>query len=308
MRIHVIVDFMHIYYKYFFQLREGRMKRLTAPIEWKGTVIEKDISLVYYPLRDIEGIRNKLEVAGNEVTMSICFDSPSHRKDEGVEGGDAYKATRKSSLSEVDFENIELIKKMLKEAGHNTYKMDGYEADDIVNKLVREFKDSFDITGIYTNDKDLLINVCDNVTVMRFKQKVGYFQVTKENYADYLEQEFKVYIPYNMLGLFLATAGDSSDGIKGIDKFGPKAFSKLLTKVVAKNHIDTTTCGDYGKLHEVVKLCAEFLTPEQYKQLEVAFGLVSNIEMFEIAPPTERSTQEKREQVYNKYKMISLIP
>ena len=259
MRIHVIVDFMHIYYKYFFQLREGRMKRLTAPIEWKGTVIEKDISLVYYPLRDIEGIRNKLEVAGNEVTMSICFDSPSHRKDEGVEGGEAYKATRKSSLSEVDFENIELIKKMLKEAGHNTYKMDGYEADDIVNKLVREFKDSFDITGIYTNDKDLLINVCDNVTVMRFK-------------------------------------------------FGPKAFSKLLTKVVAKNHIDTTTCGNYGKLHEVVKLCAEFLTPEQYKQLEVAFGLVSNIEMFEIAPPTERSTREKREQVYNKYKMISLIP
>ena len=46
MKLHIIIDFMHIYYKYFFQLREGRIKRLSAPIDWNGTVIEKDTSLI----------------------------------------------------------------------------------------------------------------------------------------------------------------------------------------------------------------------------------------------------------------------
>lgn len=309
MRLHVIIDFMHIYYKYFFQLKEGKIKRLSAPVEWNGTVIEKDTTLIYYPLRDIEGIRRNLETIGHDVTLSVCFDMPSHRKDEGVAGGEEYKSGRQKNLNENDLNNIQFIEKLLSSAGHNTYRIDGYEADDIVNHLVRNYKDSFEYTIIYTNDKDLIINVCDNVGVMRFKQYKGYTQVDRNNYEEYLEPEFKVYIPYNALGLYLASVGDTADRIKGIHKFGPKAFGKLITKLASKNNIDWNKCGDYNELAKVIAMCEEQLTEEQFKQLTESFALVANLEIIEdIKEPNTKSTKELREVAYNPYAMISLIP
>lgn len=308
MRIHVIVDFMHIYYKYYFQNRANKIKKLSAPVNWKGTVIEKDTTLIYYPLKDIETIRRNLELTGHEVTTSICFDSPSNnRKD--TEGSEEYKSGRQKTLNEVDFENIEFIQKMLDTAGHNTYKIAGYEADDIVNHLVRNYKDEFDYTVIYTNDKDLLVNISDNVGVMRFKQGRGYDQVDMKSYETYLEQEYGVFIPYNSLGLFLSTAGDSADKIKGINKFGKVAFKKLITKVASKNKINWSACGDYDKLQEVAQLCKEFLTDEQYEEMMKSFALVANLEIQEdVAKPEKISTKELREATYMEYKMISLIP
>lgn len=309
MKLHIIVDFMHIYYKYYFQLREGKIKRLSAPIDWNGTVIEKDTTLIYYPLRDIEGIRKSLENIGHNVTMSICFDMKSHRKDEDVVGGAEYKAGRQKVLTDDDHKNIDFIYKLLEQAGHNTYKIEGYEADDLVNYLVRNYSKDFEYTIIYTNDKDLLVNISDNVGAMRFKQYKGYTQVDKNNYEQYLENEFGVFIPYNAIGLFLSTAGDSADHIKGINKFGKVAFKKLITKVAAKNDIDWSKCGDYNELAKVVAMCEEFLTPEQFEELKISFALVSNLEVIEnVEAPTRISTQELREKAYMPYKMISLIP
>ena len=307
MKIHLIVDYMHIYYKYFFQLREGKIKRLSAPLDWNGTVIEKDTTLIYYPLRDIEGFRKQMETLGHDVTVSICFDMPSHRKDE--EGGEEYKAGRKKVLSDEDHKNIDFTCELLKKAGHNTYRYDGYEADDIVNHLVRNYSNDFDYTIIYTNDKDLMVNINEKVGVMRFKAHKGYTQVDMNNYESYLEQDFGVFIPYNALGLFLATAGDSADHIKGISKFGKVAFKKLITKVSAKNNINWKICGDYDELNKVVTMCEEFLTPEQFKELQQSFALVANLELLDdVNAPTSKSTNELREQAYMPYKMISLIP
>lgn len=309
MNIHVIIDFMHIYYKYFFQLREGKIKRLSAPLDWNGTVIEKDTTLIYYPLRDIEGIRRQFESLGHNVTVSVCFDLPSHRKDDGVQGGEEYKAGRKRVLSDEDHKNIDFIIKLLNQAGHNTYRIDGYEADDIVNYLVRNYKNKFEYSVIYTNDKDLMVNISDKVGVMRFKQYKGYTQVDINNYESYLEQEFGVLIPYNALGLFLATAGDSADHIKGIAKFGKVAFKKLITKIAANNNVTWSECGDYDKLKNVVALCGPFLTQEQFDELKQSFALVANLEIIEdVAEPSAVSTKELREQAYMPYKMISLVP
>ena len=309
MKLHVLIDFMHIYYKYYFMLKAGKLKRLSAPVEWNGTVIEKDTTLIYYPLKDIEGIRRELELKGADVTMSICFDMPSHRKDEGVTGGAEYKSGRQNNLTDEDHKNIQFIEKMLHDAGHNTYRYEGYEADDIVNYLIRNYGDNFDGNIIYTNDKDLLINIKDNVGVMRFKQGKGYSFVQKSNYEAYLEQEFEVFIPYNALGLYLSTAGDSADKIKGITKFGKVAFKKLITKVSTKNNIDWTVCGDYDELLKILPLCEEFLKPEQYQELVDSFYLVANLELIDdVEEPNRKSSEELRKQVYEPYRMFSLIP
>lgn len=309
MKLHVIFDFMHIYYKYFFMKKGGKIKTLKAPIYWNGSMIEKDTTLIYYPLKDIEEIRREFELQGHEVTMSICFDMPSHRKDAGVVDGDGYKSGRKKSLTDEDHKNIQLIQNLLDEAGYNTYRYNGYEADDIVNYLIRKHANDFDGNIIYTNDKDLLINIKDNVAAMRYKAGQGYAYVTKENYETYLEKEFEVFIPYNSLGLYLSTAGDSSDTIKGITKFGKVAFKKLITKISAKNNIDWSICGDYDELLKIVPMCEEFLKPEQYQELINSFHLVANLELVdEIPAPTKQGNKELRTKAYEKYQMISLIP
>ena len=304
MRLHIIIDFMHIYYKYFFQLKDGRIKRLSSVVNRNGVNMEMDTSLIYYTLRDIEGIRSQLEGHGYEVTMSICFDSPSIRTDENSE----YKSTRKRILTDKDFENLKTIKELLETAGYNTYKFDGIEADDIVNKLISEYKDDFDYNIIYTNDKDLLINITDNVGCMRFKATKGYTQVDRKNYETYLEDEYGVFIPYNALGLFLSSVGDNADDIKGINKFGKVAFKKMITKISCSHNIDWTECGDYDKLEVIIDYCKEVLTDEQFSQLLDAFALVRNINMaFDLTKPENVSTTDKRKIAYEPFSMLSLI-
>lgn len=295
---------MHIYYKYFFQLKAGRLSRLSANIDGK----EVDTTLVYYPLRDIEKIRKQLEDIGHELVISVCFDSKSKRNEENAD----YKANRTSALVDDDFANVDNIRKLLTEAGYNTYKVEGYEADDLVNKLIKQYKDNFDFTVIYTNDKDIIVNVCDNVGVMRFKTGKGYQKVDKTNYETFLENEFGVFIPYNTLGLFLATAGDSADNIKGITKFGPKAFGKLITKVASTHDIEFGNCGDYDELRKVKELCKEFLTETQCAELDASFELVANTEFDgEIDEPKSAGSKdealEKRKLAYGKYNMASLV-
>jgi len=307
MKLHILVDFMHIYYKYYYQLKAGKLKRLSSAIEWNGSVIEKDTTMIYYPLKDIEGIRKNLEMLGHDVTMSICFDT---KADKRLEENTEYKANRKKTLTDDDFKNIDFIADLLRKAGHNTYRIAGYEADDLINHLCKTFRDDFDYSIIYTNDKDLLVNVDDKTGVMRFKQGKGYTQVDINNYESYLENEFGVYIPYNAIGLYLASVGDTADHIKGINKFGKVAFKKLITKLAQSYTIDWVTCGNYHKLEEVVDKCKDFLTDEQFKELKESFILVSNVDIGGdvLESPINKSTSELREKAYREYNMLSLIP
>lgn len=149
---------------------------------------------------------------------------------------------------------------------------------------------------------------------MRFKTGHGYQQIDRKNYEEVLEKEFKVFIPYNTLGLFLASAGDSADNIKGITRFGAKAFGKLITKVASKYNIDFSTCGDYSNLRKVMELCKEFLTEEQYSELETSFELVSNTKFKNgstLDIPTSAGSKDeahnKRVIAYSKYNMNSLV-
>lgn len=222
MRVHVVVDFMFIYYKYKFPYVSGRLKKLT---DEKGN----DISMVYYCIKEIEGFMQNMKKLGANPVGTICFDSPSVRKD----GDSEYKATRKSKLSDEDFAAIELIKDILGEAGYNIIQKPGYEADDLVYWVVEKNKSKFERTVVYTIDKDLLVNISYNVAVMRYKQKQGYTAVNIANVEDILEKEFGTKIPLAALQWYLASVGDKSDNIKGIKGFGNKAWESLMRELGA---------------------------------------------------------------------------
>lgn len=319
MRVHIIVDYSFLYYKYKFSLDKGNMKRIIVLDDSTGVNVERDISQIYYSLREIESFRRKLEHAGHDVTMTICFDMPSVRREKEVEAeksgdikkADGYKSNRGNKLTEKDFSDIREVQSILDKAGYNTFRLEGFEADDIVTTLVNKYKNDFDYTVIYTPDKDLLINISDKVGVYRYKWTTGYFGVDMKNYESYLEDEFKTRIPYNALGLYLSSVGDKADVIKGIHKFGNAAWSKMIDWLDSKG-VNWSKCGDYNELAKVVAITKEYLKPEQFDELSFAFSMVANIDAFDIEIDSKgttgkgHSTRESREEAYKKWELRSL--
>ncbi len=295
MKIHGIVDYSFLYYKYFFQLESGRMRRLTAPIEIAGEIVDKDISQIYYSIKEIEGFRRQLEQSGHDVNFSICFDMPSERTKgvneigEQTEEAAKYKSNRVKRLSEEDFKNIQYVEKLLCDAGYNTYRIEGFEADDIVNHLVATEKDNFDYTIMYTPDSDLLVNIGSKVGANRYKSKYGYCSVDINNFSEYLADEFKVTeMPYNALMLFKSTVGDKSDCIDGISKFGPKAFDKLVTHLNSLN-VDWVNGGTYEHTLGLIEQCNGYLNDIQISQAINSLSMVRPM-LFEsgvVAKPTK---------------------
>lgn len=297
MKIHMIVDFMHIYYKYLFAIKANKLRRLTVDIEGKNY----DISNIYYVLRDIENLRKNIDNESNEVTVSICFDSPSTRSDNDNE----YKSNRVKRLGNDDFEQIGVIRLLLDNAGYNTYKEEGYEADDLITCLVDEYKDKFDETLVYTNDADLVVNVDDNVWVFRRKAKTGYIKITKDNYSDLLGDEFKTFLPYNSILIYKALCGDISDNIKGVPKLGKSKFRVLMNNYISENpNIDLSKLNKFENCVEIIKSLKL-----GDKDEEIALHCLELIihKEVHVSYPCNISNRDKREKSYSKYNMKSLI-
>lgn len=317
MVVHIIVDYSYLYYKYKFQLESGKIRRLSINMPWNGVVIDKDISQIYYSIKEIEGFRRKLEQAGHNVVTSVCFDMPSNRKNTeigsseiGEDAANKYKSNRTKKLSDSDFENIQFTEKLLSDAGHNTYRFTGYEADDIVAHLVHNYSNQFDYTVIYTPDLDLLAHINPKVGVSRYKVMRGYSSIDINNFSVYLEQELKCKMPYNGLILFKATVGDKSDCIDGIKKFGPKAFDKLVD-YLSLNGVNWSLMGDYRQVENVITQLKQtgYFTAEQTNQALESLSLVRPMQFDTgaVPDPIKHSTYELREKSYMRYGMKTLV-
>jgi len=306
--LHLIFDFQFLYYKYKFALDSGRMRRLSTPVEVGGVVVEKDVSQIYYALREIEGIRKKLEKNGKHVVVSVCFDSKSKRKDGDSEEAKEYKANRAKKLSDEDFNNIELVRNILIDAGYNVYKIDGIEADDLVHSLM-VYSDVFDYTIIVTCDLDIAVNISDRVGLYRFKSSSGYGAVDMKTFGAVVNNELKCDVPFNAIMLYKATVGDKSDNIAGIKKFGPAAFTKLVNHINDTMNVDWTEMVDYEKVKELLQKCKGYLSDDQLSQALESLELVKPIELSEdeVEPPVKLSSHKLREQAYMKYNMPSLV-
>lgn len=309
MKVHLIFDFQFLYYKYKFALDSGRMKRLSAPVDVGGVRVEKDISQVYYALREMEGIRKRLEYGGNDVTVSICFDSKSNRKDQGTSESKAYKANRENKLNSGDFDNIDLVRQMLTEAGYNTYKLEGIEADDIIYNLVSKYKDSFDYTMIVTCDLDIGVNIQGSVGLYRFKSTSGYSAIDEAHFNEVVDAELKCHVPYNAIMLYKCTVGDKSDNIAGIKRFGPSAFNKLVDYLGSFDDIDWNGLRTKEKVAEILDKCGGYFTDEQMTQAKESLELVAPIliSSADVPFPAKKSSRELREEAYMKLNMQSLV-
>lgn len=312
--MHVIVDFQYNYYRHKFQIESGKIRRMSCTVNGE----EIDTTGAYLTLKDIEDYRKVWEDLGFEVTLSVCFDSKSERKEEDKE----YKSNR-NKLTSYDVESVDLAQKILTDAGYNIYKEHGKEADDLVYGLVAKYKDNFDITLIYTVDADLLVSLDANVGVCRYKSSLRkHVMIKPNNFSKIMGDEYKCRMPYNTILLYKCLCGDKSDKIKGVHGFGPSSYNKFLDVIdnynaasMEKNdgikdesYIDYQELTDYHKVENILDRFSDYLGEKAVAEAKECLGLIlpRETEATDVKP-IKRDSIETRQNAYLPYLMKSLI-
>ena len=144
---------------------------------------------------------------------------------------ETYKAHRESMPEDLVVQQ-EYIMSVLEGYKIPKYKIDGYEADDVMATLATKFsEDTEEEIEVYivTGDKDLaqLVNGKINIALLgKGDKKSSLFKYirTDEDVIEYLGV-----IPDKIPDLF-GLMGDSSDGIPGVSGIGPKTGVELINK------------------------------------------------------------------------------
>lgn len=175
-----------------------------------------------------------------EDDIVFCFDRPSKRK----LMSDSYKQNR-VSMHNSYYEQMRRTEEFLEDLGYNVLYREGYEADDMIAMCVHKYKDYYDNVIIYSNDSDLsgLIDKEGKVYISLLPKKRGF--ITKDNFEYSIKKGAT--IPFNSLYLYKATVGDSSDNIKGVNKFGNKSFETMMSYVSQLYNLEEIAEKNYEK-------------------------------------------------------------
>lgn len=134
----------------------------------------------------------------------LCFDSKSFRK----EIDKNYKGHRKPNYAV--YAQLKFLIEQLERVGIPCYKLDGYEADDLVHTAVMQNYRHYDDIVIYTGDKDLAHNILDDkVSIEAVNTNCN--SITKSNFLTSISKDREVL--FNTVSMFKALTGDTSDNI-----------------------------------------------------------------------------------------------
>ncbi|MFM1917490.1 MAG: polymerase [Actinomycetota bacterium] len=177
--------------------------------------------------------------------IAVAFDvsRKSFRTDRFPE----YKATRSASPAEFKGQ-VELIEEVLKAFDIKSFRVEGFEADDIIATLTTEASAQGFSVDIVTGDRDAFQLVSDGVTVLYPRKGVSDLarmspEAVEEKYGLSPEQYPD----------FAALRGDPSDNLPGIPGVGEKTAQKWLEKYGSLgnliDHADEIT----GKVGEALR-------------------------------------------------------
>ncbi len=148
----------------------------------------------------------------------VVFDAPGRTFRDDL--FTAYKAHRPPMPDDLRVQ-IEPLLEAVQALGLPLLRISGVEADDVIGTLARRAADGDRRVLISTGDKDMAQLVGPYITLVNTMSDSTYDR-------DGVKAKFDVW-PEQIIG-YLALAGDSSDGIPGIDKVGPKTAAKWLNQ------------------------------------------------------------------------------
>ncbi|MDD4183786.1 MAG: DNA polymerase I [Candidatus Izemoplasmatales bacterium] len=166
----------------------------------------------------VMGIQAILKMDFSHVLVALDAKGETFRHQQYPE----YKGTRKPTPSELIMQ-FSLMREYLDAANIKFYETDHYEADDIIGYFAHHAKPEFDQIIIFSNDRDLMQLIDDNVVQM----------VSKRGFSDATVYDSKQL--YETMGIkpsqmtdYKGLVGDPSDNIPGVPGIGDKTAVKLL--------------------------------------------------------------------------------
>jgi len=189
----------------------------------------------------------------NPTNLVITFDCKEktfrHKMDEN------YKAHRKPAPDDF-YPQMPYIEKMVEAFRIPSFKMPGFESDDLIGSLATKFagNENLDQTYIVSGDLDFTQLVSDRVKLLKVTGRISDSPV----YGP-AEVMARYGIEVSQMVDFKAITGDSSDNYSGISGVGPKTAQKLLEKF-------KTIDGIYANLEDIepVKLREKFRENKDY--------------------------------------------
>ncbi len=168
----------------------------------------------------------------------VVFDAPGRTFRDDLFA--AYKAHRPPMPDDLRVQ-IEPLLEAVQALGLPLLRISGVEADDVIGTLARRAADGNRRVLISTGDKDMAQLVGPYITLVNTMSDSTYDR-------DGVKAKFDVW-PEQIID-YLALAGDSSDGIPGIDKVGPKTAAKWLNQYGSIDTLITNADQVTGKIGE----------------------------------------------------------
>ncbi|MBD3330867.1 hypothetical protein GF354_05055 [Candidatus Peregrinibacteria bacterium] len=160
-----------------------------------------------------------------------------------------YKATRVKAPDEL-YEQIPIIKEVVKAFEIPIFELKGYEADDLLGTMAVQAESESDLkTYIFTSDRDAMQLVTEKINVICPISGVKKVKIYEPG-----DVEEKYGLRPDQITDMKALQGDSSDNIKGIAGIGVKTARDLLQKYQTieniYNHLDELKPAAKRKMEE----------------------------------------------------------
>ncbi len=152
----------------------------------------------------------------NPKYVAVCFDAKGKTKRQ--ERFADYKIQRQA-MPEGLSEQIPVLKNVLKEYGIAMCESEGYEADDLIATLAKEFSKNKINVVIVTDDKDMFQLVNDRIKILSAR---------KDEMMDQAFLNNKLGFEPKKIIDFLSLAGDQSDNIPGVKGIGEVTARSLI--------------------------------------------------------------------------------
>lgn len=324
----VIVDFMYLMHKHLYYVKQEEEKLFAkngvyTPLMSNPNTGEETARL-YFALKDLEKIIKQYDEKPN-THIIVCTDRKSSRKTDEQNNDTAYKANRAPSrFNDYDIAAINSTEKAIEQLGIPVLGYEGYEADDIIQSIVHQHKQSLAEIIIYTPDADLAVLIDNNVQLRRYKGEYSRMSfipelpdvnlvdshavLTKANMSKYFSYDYSrhkanVTIDYNTIAFYKATVGDPADNIKGITRFGNSAYMKLRAALITAGHW-ATVCNiktEAEMLNFFDTVLCNYITEQQLNEVKASYNLIKprelSIDMTDIKS-MEHLGRESRKNIY----------
>lgn len=201
-----------------------------------------------------------------------------------------YKAQRQKMPEEMR-QQIPLIQEVVKAFNLPVLTKDGYEADDLLAAMAKQWRDEVDEVVIVTSDKDALQLVETKIKVLATKK--GLSETILYDLAG-VKERFGVQ-PEQVVDV-LALAGDSSDNVPGVKGIGEKKAIDLVQR--------------FGGIEQIYSQLDQIDSQATRKQLETDYEkalLSKRLVTLELQIPLQISLADCQVTSYNKEKLLPVL-